>query len=86
MPLFPCRELFLLAYPLLQSDRAKASFAAGPLENLISYHGTEYADLVIELAQKDDDFNYLLGGILNCDSDQPDYVWSKILSVRKNVW
>lgn len=66
------------------SQRVFAILAAGPLEDLLVYFGSEYIDRVEMLARKDSKFNELLGGVWkNAIMDE---VWERITRTRKRVW
>jgi len=66
------------------SDKAFASLAAGPLEDLLGYFGELYIDRIEELARKNPRFNYLLGGVWKHLST--DDVWTRIEKVRLKEW
>jgi hypothetical protein len=65
------------------TPKVVAILAAGPVENLIAYHGEEYIDRIIEFARKDPKFNYVLGGVWESGTKE---VWEKILEIRNHVW
>jgi hypothetical protein len=77
-------HFILAAYKRELSNEARACLAAGPLEDLLSDFGAEYIDRVEELAAKDAQFNWLLGGVwrLNMTDD----VWSRVQAARRKVW
>lgn len=61
-----------------------ASFAAGPVEQLVAAHGEAFIDRIVEYARKDPKFNYVLGGVWKHSTE--DTVWEKILQIRNHVW
>jgi hypothetical protein len=66
------------------TDEAFGMIAAGPLEDLISYHGQLYIDRIEALARKNPRFNYLLGGVWkNASTDD---VWSRVEKIRLKAW
>lgn len=77
-------QFVLNAYPRELSEIAKATLAAGPLEDLLSKFGEAYIDRIQELALKDDKFNDLLGGVWK--STMSDDVWQRIEQTRKSIW
>jgi hypothetical protein len=76
---------FIMAvYPRDLSDKAVASLAAGPLEDLLSHCGPDYIDRVEKLARQDRKFNRLLGGVWRLA--MTDDVWRRVQAVRLEVW
>ena len=67
-----------------QSDSVISCLAGGPLEDLLVYHGAELIDRVEKLAQIDQDFSRLFGGVWR--NDIPDEVWRRVASVRRETW
>ena len=72
------------AYKRPLSDKAKSVLAAGPLEDLLAKQGPEYIDRVEELARRDPDFNFLLGGVWR--NSMTDEVWQRVQKIRLHVW
>lgn len=66
------------------SDKAVAVLAAGPLEDLLARQGPEFIDRVEELARRDPQFNYLLGGVWR--NTMTDEVWKRVQAARHLVW
>lgn len=64
------------------SDKVKGILAAGPLEDLIEYHGPEYIEAIEEEARKNPDFRHLLGGVWESSTQE---VWSRVLKARNNI-
>jgi hypothetical protein len=52
------------------SAQVVASLAAGPLDDLLGYHGLMFIGRVEELARSDPDFNLLLGGVWKNKNDR----------------
>jgi hypothetical protein len=66
------------------TDEQKSLLAAGPLETLLSWHGSDFIDRVESEAKSNSKFNDLLGGVWQ--HDMPDEIWDRIQKVRKSVW
>jgi hypothetical protein len=77
-------EFILAAYNEVTAHSVEQSFAAGPLEKLLSHYGADYIDRVEDLAKKDQQFNYLLGGVWRRNMSKD--VWSRLKKVRRDVW
>lgn len=77
-------RFILLSCKRRVSDRVAAVLAAGPLEDLLAKHGSNYIDRVEQLANKDEDFNWLLGGVWR--SSITTDVWMRVEAARKEVW
>jgi hypothetical protein len=58
--------------------------AAGPLEEVLSYHGAAVIDRVEEEARRSSDFCHLLGGVWK--NQMPDEIWQRVLKVAPNRW
>ena len=66
----------------LEDPRQKPFFgvlAAGPLEDLLSYHGPDFIDRVEIEARRSPKFAGLLGGVWK--SQMTEHVWSRVQSV-----
>lgn len=72
------------AYKRNPSDKVVGALAAGPLEDLLAKHGPEFIERVEELARRDPQFNYLLGGVWR--SSMPEEVWQRVQAARLHVW
>jgi hypothetical protein len=60
-------------------------FAAGPVENLLVYHGETVIQKVVELASRDANFARVLGGVWK--RDMTDSVWEVVLRYRNtDIW
>lgn len=57
------------------------SLAAGPLEDLIQYHGSRFIDRIESEARKNPLFRHLLGGVWKSGSSE---IWSRIEKARNN--
>ena len=77
-------QFILIVYNRNISEKVAALLAAGPLEDLLAYHGPKFIDQVEELARKDDKFNWLLGGVWR--NDMTDEVWQRVQDIRKQIW
>ena len=77
-------QFIVMVYPRLNSQRNKAVFAAGPLEDLVSTHGEQYLGKIEELARKDEEFRYLLGGVWQANT--PAHIWSRFEKIRGKSW
>jgi hypothetical protein len=53
--------------------------AAGPLEDLIEYHGPRFIERIEDLAKRDANFKHLLDGVW--ESSTPE-VWARVESAR----
>jgi hypothetical protein len=66
------------------TDKQSGLLAAGPLEDLLSYHGTQFIDRIEDEARRNPKFNHLLGGVWQ--NQMPDEIWSRVQKARKEVW
>jgi hypothetical protein len=73
--------LELLRQPLV--DNALGCLAAGPLEDLIEYHGPDVIERIELEARAQPKFRHLLGGVW--ESSTPE-VWQRVLAVRGDSW
>jgi len=73
-----------LAYRREIPEIVVACLAAGPLENLLADHGSEFIDRVATLARKDPKFNHLLGGVWR--RGMANDVWERVQAIRNEVW
>ena len=67
-----------------KSDLVVSCLAAGPLEDLLGYHGQAFIDRVERLAQTDSDFNTLLGGVWRNSISED--IWQRVTTVRRQTW
>ena len=77
-------QFITVAYKRNLSDRAIASLAAGPLEDLLAKQGPEFIERVEELARTDPKFNGLLGGVWR--NTITDEIWQRVQKARLHVW
>ena len=77
-------QFITAAYKRDLSDKAFSSLAAGPLEDLLAKQGPEFIERVEELARKDPQFKYLLGGVWR--NAMTDEVWQRVQAARHDVW
>ena len=77
-------QFITAAYKRDLSDKVVSSLAAGPLEDLLAKQGPEFIERVEELARKDPQFNYLLGGVWR--NTMTDEIWQRVQTARHNVW
>ena len=77
-------RFILMTYKRELSSKVISSLAAGPVEDLLAKFGSRYIDRVEHLAQQDEKFNMLLGGVWK--NDMTDEVWQRLQKIRKNVW
>ena len=77
-------QFITAAYKRDLSDKAIGLLAAGPLEDLLAKQGPEFIDRVEELARKDPQFNYLLGGVWR--NTMTDEIWQRVQAARLQVW
>ena len=77
-------QFITAAYKRHLSDKVVGALAAGPLEDLLANQGAEVIERVEELARKDQQFNYLLGGVWR--NSMSDEIWRRVQTARHNVW
>jgi hypothetical protein len=66
------------------TDEQRSLLAAGPLEDLLAWHGATFINRVEEEAKLNPRFNHLLGGVWR--REMPKAIWERIESARKEVW
>ena len=67
------------------SDKQVALLAAGPVETLLSWHGTQFIDRMEAEARSNPFFRHILGGVWR--QDMPDEIWHRVESARGGkVW
>lgn len=77
-------QFILVTYQRDISQSVIGMLAAGPLEELLAEYGPAYIERVERLAERDEKFNRLLGGVWR--NSMTDEVWERIRSARKEVW
>ena len=66
------------------TDGELSLLAAGPLESLLDWHGSQFIDRVENEAKNNPKFNHLLGGVWqNLMSHE---IWERVQKARKEVW
>ena len=66
------------------SPDEEALLAAGPLEDLLAWHGGPFIDRIEAEAGRNARFNHLLGGVWR--REMPQEIWERIQAVRLVVW
>ena len=66
------------------TDRQIALLAAGPLEDLLKYHGPDYIDRIEKEARTYQAFRHLLGGVWRNTIAEP--VWRRVEAIRGPAW
>ena len=60
-------------------------FSAGPVEDLLSYHGPAVIDRIENKAEQDPKFAQVLGGVWQ--ADMPDEIWKRVKQARDtSIW
>lgn len=66
------------------TEDQEALLAAGPLEDLLVWHGAAFIKRIEEEAMANARLNHLLGGIWR--QEMPQAIWERIETARKAVW
>jgi hypothetical protein len=66
------------------TDDQRSLLAAGPLEDLLVWHGVDFINRIEEEAKVNARFNHLLGGVWR--REMPQEIWNRIEKMRKEVW
>ena len=66
------------------TDQQIAVLAAGPLEDLLAYHGPAFIDRVEKEARVHRAFRHLLGGVWRSSIAEP--VWRRVQAIRGPAW
>ena len=61
-----------------------AVLAAGPLEDLLAVHGSQFIDRVEREAERSSRLNHLLGGVWQ--NQMPQEIWERVQKARRAVW
>jgi hypothetical protein len=61
-----------------------AILAAGPLEDLLARHGSQFIDRAEREAKQNPGFNHLLGGVWQSNMSQE--IWQRVQTSRKETW
>ena len=76
-------ELILDVLNRDQSEHIVGMLAAGPLEDLIEYHGPQFIERIETTARKDPAFRHALGGVWESNSPE---IWARVESARVKSW
>jgi len=66
------------------TDDERALLAAGPVEDLLVWHGGAFIDRIEAEAKRNPRFNHLLRGVWR--REMPHEVWERIEKARKEIW
>lgn len=80
-------EVFELILDILKKDnsiRIIQNLAAGPLENLLVYHGEKFIERIEKLAKRDPDFKMLLGGVWQ--NNISNNIWQRLQAAAGKRW
>ena len=72
-------ELILEIHALDQSSKVMGMLAAGPLEDVIEYHGPNFIDRIELFARHSPQFRLLLGGVWECSTPE---IWARVEVAR----
>lgn len=72
-------QLILAIHSRDQSDDVQCVLSAGPLEDLLTYHGPEFIEAVEQRANEDPAFARLLSGVYR--RLMSDDVWSRVTAI-----
>jgi hypothetical protein len=82
----PSNSLDLIVQLLVRCDTPAltGALAAGPLEDLLSWHGPKVIDAVEIQARKDPKFRHLIGGVWK--GGMSDEVWQRFRKIKRPIW
>jgi len=66
------------------SDLILSNLAAGPVENLLVYHGSSFIDRVESLAKDDLQFRKILGAVWQRDMNED--IWARVKAIAAPTW
>ena len=66
------------------TEEQTAVLAAGPLEDLLAQHGSQFIERIEHEAQRSPRFNHLLGGVWR--HEMPLEIWERVQKARREVW
>jgi hypothetical protein len=69
-------QLMLAIHSRNQSEEVRRVLSAGPLEDLLAYHGTEFIEVIEQQANHDPGFGSLLGGVYR--RSMSDGLWRRV--------
>jgi len=72
-------QLILAVHSLDQSAPVAQVLAAGPLEDILANHGSEFIELIEAKAKEDPSFAFLLGGVWR--SSMSEEIWGRVQAV-----
>ncbi len=76
-------DTILVVLSLNPPDKVIAVLAAGPLEDLIAYHGPEVIDEIERVSRQNPKFKHLLGGVWGSGNSE---VWERVTACRGKAW
>ena len=79
-----CWEIILEILRTPHHESVDWALAAGPLEDLLAWHGTEFIEKVEEQARSNPKFKELLGGVWQ--NTTPKELWARVEAVRGEPW
>ena len=79
-----CLDIVLSILDRESSRKIISNLAAGPVEDLLVYHGARFIEKIEELANKNAAFRDLLGGVWK--SDMSDDIWKRVQAVSGPTW
>ena len=79
-----CWNVIHLIRQIDGSDNILSNLAAGPLEDLLVRHGSDFIDRIESLAEHDMQFKKVLGAVWQ--RDMPDAIWKRIKAVAAPSW
>ncbi len=66
------------------TDEELSLLAAGPVQSLLSWHGTAFIDRILVEAKRNPKFRHLLGGVWS--GTVADDVWKRVQDAREKAW
>lgn len=78
-----CWRAILKILELSPNDTVISNLAAGPLEDLIHYHGESFINKIEEEARKNPSFRKLLGGVWETGNRD---IWCRVEAIRGKPW
>jgi hypothetical protein len=79
-----CWEIIVEILHTPHHESVDWNLAAGPLEDLLAWHGAKFIDRVEERAQSDPKFKELLGGVWQ--NATPRELWARVEAARGEPW
>ena len=78
-----CWNAILRILELDPSKTVIGNLAAGPLEDLIEYHGPSFISTIESESKKNLQFKYLLGGVWKSSTPE---IWARVQACREDAW